>query len=89
MARNEEKSHSMLNRWVTMKREQEGKGFKKPQKRPYLSSMVNTLTEAEHWRVNLIKEISKSVMTIQNGFALFLFCHPFLALCVFSLISLF
>lgn len=66
MARNEEKSHSMLNRWVTMKREQEGKGSKKPTKRPYLSSMVNTLTDAEHWRTDLLKEISKSVMAIQN-----------------------
>jgi hypothetical protein len=67
MARNEEKSHSMLNRWVTMKREQDGKGPKKAKKRPYLSSMVNTLGEAEHWRTDLLKEISKNVMIIQNG----------------------
>jgi len=49
-----------------MKREQDGKGPKKASKRPYLSSMVNTLQDAEYWRTDLLKEISKSVMQIQN-----------------------
>lgn len=72
MARNEEKSHSMLNRWVQMQRDEE-RGVKqrghakRPNKRPYLSSLVNTLADAEYWREDLLREIGKSVMLIQNG----------------------
>jgi len=100
MARNEEKSHSMLNRWVTMK-QTEARGAKgglatvKDRKRPYLASMVNTLTEAEYWRTNLLKEISKNVMEIQNGSPLassasFLlpFCPRAVSFCLITLIPL-
>lgn len=74
MARNEEKSHSMLNRWVQMQRDEErgvkahGRGkTRRPNKRPHLSSLANTVADAEYWRDDLLKEIGKSVLLIQNG----------------------
>jgi len=65
MARNEEKSHSMLNRWLELQKEEAG--IKKPkQRRPYLAELCTNVAEAERWRMQVIKEISKSVLHIQN-----------------------
>lgn len=64
MARNEEKAHSMMNKWTTMK-EKMAKGPEK--KRPFLSSECDDLTEAEMWRRDVTKEISKKVGKIQNA----------------------
>merc|ERR1711977_428844 len=36
------------------------------QKRPYLASEVNSLTEAEKWRYDLVKDIARKVGEIQN-----------------------
>jgi pre-mRNA-splicing factor ISY1 len=63
MARNEEKANASLNRWVTMKREQR-LGFHS--QRPRRTTMVSTLSEAERWRMELVREISQKVTEIQN-----------------------
>lgn len=78
MARNEEKSQSMLNRWLTYKREQSsgkktgaGKNFVVGQ-RPNWPGEVNNVADCEKWRMQLVKEIGKKVMDIQNGRSIFL-----------------
>jgi len=71
MARNEEKSHSMLNRYLQMKRD-ESQGPR--DKRPPLASMETSLVKAEKWRMQLLREIGKAVSDIQNGW------YPSLAL---------
>ncbi|RLN47195.1 hypothetical protein BBJ28_00004136 [Nothophytophthora sp. Chile5] len=52
MARNEEKAQSLLNRWTSMKQDF-ADTFKK--------------WDAERWRRQIIREISKKVADIQNG----------------------
>ncbi|PNW77216.1 hypothetical protein CHLRE_10g427150v5 [Chlamydomonas reinhardtii] len=63
MARNEEKAQSMLNRFLAGKVE-EKKGPKA--KRPYLASECRDLVEADKWRSQIIREVGKKVMEIQN-----------------------
>lgn len=65
MARNEEKSHSMLNRWVQLQKD-ETTAPKQFKRRPYIADIVNTLSEASKWRAQLIKEISSKVLLLQN-----------------------
>ncbi|ERN04871.1 hypothetical protein AMTR_s00146p00098380 [Amborella trichopoda] len=63
MARNEEKAQSMLNRFLTFKNEEK----KKPkERRPYLASECRDLAEADKWRQQIIREIGRKVMEIQN-----------------------
>lgn len=64
MARNEEKAQSMLNRFLTAKRQEEA-GPK--QKRPYLATECSDVNEADKWRGQIIREIGKKVMEIQNA----------------------
>ncbi|DBA05066.1 TPA: hypothetical protein N0F65_000754 [Lagenidium giganteum] len=64
MARNEEKAQSLLNRWTSMKQDF-ADTFKN--RRPYLASQCDNLKEAEHWRRQIIREISKKVSDIQNA----------------------
>lgn len=64
MARNEEKAQSLLNRWTSMKQDF-GDTFKN--RRPYLASECESLKDAERWRRQIIKEISKKVSDIQNA----------------------
>ncbi|CAM9940271.1 unnamed protein product, partial [Heterosigma akashiwo] len=64
MARNEEKAQAILNKWTTMKKDYE-KG--EDQRRPFLSSDCHDLSEAEQWRRQVIKEITKKVADIQNA----------------------
>ncbi|KXZ56754.1 hypothetical protein GPECTOR_1g68 [Gonium pectorale] len=63
MARNEEKAQSMLNRFLAGKQE-EKRGPKA--KRPYLASECRDLVEADKWRSQIVREIGKKVMEIQN-----------------------
>ena len=65
MARNAEKANTLLNKWVTMKKEFNTGGA--PNRRPYLSSECDSLGEAEKWRLDIIREISKSIAEIQNA----------------------
>lgn len=65
MARNQEKANTLLNKWVTMKKEFSSGG--PAQRRPFLSSECQNLGEAERWRLDIIKEISKKMSEIQNA----------------------
>jgi len=65
MARNEEKAHSMLNRWIELQKAEAG--IKRPkEKRPYLAELCTNVIDAERWRMEVIKEIGKHVLHIQN-----------------------
>jgi len=64
MARNEEKAQLMLNRWVHMK-EEEFRG--KKERRPFLASECDNLSDAERWRRQVIKIASKKISEIQNA----------------------
>eukprot|EP00828_Plagiopyla_frontata_P024549 TRINITY_DN3134_c0_g2_i1.p2 TRINITY_DN3134_c0_g2~~TRINITY_DN3134_c0_g2_i1.p2 ORF type:complete len:238 (-),score=48.47 TRINITY_DN3134_c0_g2_i1:181-894(-) len=64
MARNEEKAQAMLNRWYTQRREL---NVRPRLKRPAEVMDCNSLQEAETWRAQTIKEISKQVTLIQNA----------------------
>jgi len=69
MARNEEKSQSMLNRWLQYERsggKQQIKA-KETAKRPYLAELCNDVHEAQKWRSQIIKEVGKNVLNIQNA----------------------
>ena len=54
----------MLNRWLAGKQAE-----LKPerQKRPYLASECHDLNEADKWRQQILREIGKKVMEIQNA----------------------
>jgi len=68
MARNSEKAMTALARWRDAKMAEEGVGGKaKSDRRPYLASECHDLKEAERWRLQIIKEISKGVSQIQNA----------------------
>lgn len=55
-----------LARWRRAKEEEEGTA-KKAEKRPYLATECDNLSEAERWRGQVIREISKNVTAIQNA----------------------
>jgi len=64
MARNQEKAQAMLNRLVTMRRNE----LRGPEeKRPHLASECEDLNACEKWRKQIIKEVSDEVTLIQNG----------------------
>lgn len=63
MARNEEKANSLLNRWVQMKSD-ERLGFHR--KRPYNQDAVETIAEAEKWRMEVVRLMSSKSYQIQN-----------------------
>ena len=54
----------MLNRFLTAKKDEQ-RGPK--EKRPYLATECIDLNEADKWRYQIIKEIGKKVMEIQNA----------------------
>lgn len=65
MARNEEKAQNLLNKWVTMKQEFNSGGPKG--RRPFMSSDCDDLGEAEKWRLEVIREMTKKISEIQNA----------------------
>lgn len=83
MARNEEKAQSLLNRWTSMKQGFSDTFKKcvllcvlsvcwwthssLGSRRPYLASQCDNLKDAERWRRQIIREISKKISDIQNG----------------------
>jgi pre-mRNA-splicing factor ISY1 len=72
MARNVEKAALMLNRWTSMKDdmakgERGGGGLGGRERRPYLASECRVLPEAERWRREVLRDISKKVAEIQNA----------------------
>jgi hypothetical protein len=64
MARNEEKAQSMLNRFLAAKQDDK-RGPKA--RRPYLASECTDLNEADRWRQQILREIGRKVMEIQNA----------------------
>lgn len=64
MARNHEKAQSMLNKLLASKQE-DARGPK--QRRPYLATQCNDLNQADKWRQQILREIGKKVMEIQNA----------------------
>jgi len=65
MARPEEKANAMMNKWVAMK--DAGNAPKVQRKRrPFLASECSNRDEAEHWRRQLIREVSELIAKIQN-----------------------
>ena len=66
MARNSEKAMTALARWRNAKMAEEGTD-KKPERRPYLATHCDNLKDAEKWRLQIIREISKKVSQIQNA----------------------
>mmetsp|Transcript_24709 Transcript_24709/g.34518 ORF Transcript_24709/g.34518 Transcript_24709/m.34518 type:complete len:254 (-) Transcript_24709:225-986(-) len=64
MARNQEKAQAMLNRFLQYKKDQL---YGPKGKRPAFANECNNLGEAERWRRQIVKEISKEVTEIQNA----------------------
>jgi len=65
MARNQEKAQSMLNRWITYKKQLNG-DIRPMGIRPSLASECDNLTDCERWRMQIIREVGKKVVEIQN-----------------------
>jgi pre-mRNA-splicing factor ISY1 len=65
MARNEEKAQSMLNRYLAGKTDDGDQGRK--QRRPYLATECHDLNEADKWRQQILREIGRKVLEIQNA----------------------
>ncbi|KAJ9057309.1 NineTeen Complex (NTC) component [Entomophthora muscae] len=66
MARNEEKAQSMLYRFRQAQAESLGLMSHVHEKRPWNVTEVKSLSEAEKWRHQVIREISKKVTQIQD-----------------------
>lgn len=64
MARNEEKALTLFNKWDTFKRD-----FHKDanNRRPLVASDCNSLGDAEKWRRDLIKDVTKKIAAIHNA----------------------
>jgi len=63
MARNQEKAQAMLNRFLV---DQKGQPATKA-KRPHLASECADLNEADRWRQQILRDIGRKVMEIQNA----------------------
>eukprot|EP00634_Sargassococcus_sp_CCMP2135_P007072 CAMPEP_0198655890 /NCGR_PEP_ID=MMETSP1467-20131203/8647_1 /TAXON_ID=1462469 /ORGANISM="unid. sp., Strain CCMP2135" /LENGTH=300 /DNA_ID=CAMNT_0044391903 /DNA_START=53 /DNA_END=955 /DNA_ORIENTATION=+ len=66
MARNEEKAQLMLNRWVSLKKAFSGGAGTGQERRPFLASECHSVTEAEKWRLQIVRNITRKVTEIQN-----------------------
>lgn len=64
MARPEEKAQAMLNKWVKMRESENAPQVSR--RRPYLASQCEHLNDAERWRRQIIREISRDISKIQN-----------------------
>mmetsp|Transcript_7597 Transcript_7597/g.23034 ORF Transcript_7597/g.23034 Transcript_7597/m.23034 type:complete len:256 (+) Transcript_7597:101-868(+) len=64
MARNEEKAQSMLNRYLKQKDSESGRGL---ERRPYLATLCDDVDEAQKWRREILRDIGRKVMEIQNA----------------------
>nr|CAG4652002.1 EOG090X09UC [Triops cancriformis] len=64
MARNAEKAMTTLARWRAAHL---GEGEKPKERRPWLASDCDNLREAERWRGQIIREISRKTSQIQNA----------------------
>eukprot|EP00753_Platysulcus_tardus_P007278 PLAT15025.1.p1 GENE.PLAT15025.1~~PLAT15025.1.p1 ORF type:complete len:335 (+),score=143.73 PLAT15025.1:44-1006(+) len=64
MARAEEKSHAMLNRWLAFK---SGGGDSSSGQRPFSPWRITRVSECERWRRQLVTELTKKIGEIQNS----------------------
>eukprot|EP00210_Caulerpa_lentillifera_P008692 g8291.t1 len=64
MARNEEKAQALLNRFLASKQEAARQPTKK---RPALAAECRDLNQADRWRQQILREIGRKVMDIQNA----------------------
>lgn len=64
MARNEEKANNLFNKWQTFKTEFHSVGSNR---RPLLASECDSLGDAEKWRREIIRNLTKKVALIQNA----------------------
>ena len=64
----------MLNRFLKGKQD-EAKGPKA--KRPYLATECRDLNEADKWRQQILREVGRKVMQIQNAAVLLSSCRTF------------
>ncbi len=62
MARNHEKARSMLHQWATVKAQSDGS----VKRRPNDTRRCDNLTEAEKWRMEVVKEITIGMSNISN-----------------------
>ncbi|CAD6958947.1 unnamed protein product [Tilletia laevis] len=66
MARNQEKAQSLLYRFREAQAAELGLMTRTPAHRPRLASSVSTVKEAERWRGEVMREISRKVSKIQD-----------------------
>lgn len=67
MARNQEKSQSLLNRWYNFKLGNDLQEEERLMKRPTHTGMVKTVSASEHWRRQVIREFNEKLSMIQNA----------------------
>jgi len=65
MARNQEKAQALFNRFLASKVDKEKEG--RITRRPFLATECRDLNEADKWRQQILREIGKKVMEIQNA----------------------
>jgi pre-mRNA-splicing factor ISY1 len=68
MARPEEKSQSMLHRYLRSRAGDDGGAPGRPRgpRRPYLATLCEDVDEAGRWRQQVLRDISRKVSDIQN-----------------------
>ncbi|KAK0553682.1 NineTeen Complex (NTC) component [Tilletia horrida] len=66
MARNQEKAQSLLYRFREAQAAELGLMTRTPTRRPRLASSVSSVKEAERWRGEVMREISRKVSKIQD-----------------------
>uniref|UniRef100_A0A7S3M565 Pre-mRNA-splicing factor ISY1 n=2 Tax=Spumella elongata TaxID=89044 RepID=A0A7S3M565_9STRA len=64
MARNEEKALTLFSKWTTFKKDFHSTDTGR---RPFLASECESVTEAEKWRRELIRDITKKISNIHNA----------------------
>jgi len=71
-ARPEEKAQAMLNKWVKMKEDSDPTNIARARarsrgKRPFIATQCEHLSDAEHFRRQIVREVTDMVKKIQNA----------------------
>ena len=64
MARNEEKANNLFNKWDTFKKDFHSVGSNR---RPLLASECDSLGDADKWRREIVRDLTKKTSMIQNA----------------------
>ncbi|KAJ1422473.1 Isy1-like splicing factor [Ochromonadaceae sp. CCMP2298] len=64
MARNEEKALSLFSKWDTFKKQSNAEA---PGRRPFLASECESVQEAEKWRRELVRDVTKKISALSNA----------------------